>query len=215
MKCSRCRHLCGDEELKIIDGTRLCTTCISTQIDEAFAPRARRQRSRTASAKQAKRTARLGRIEFTFVTLILWLLLPAIVQFVVVTFLHYPVTLQLLSRSQVEWLQGFQPLLILPREQGVYAHYNVIALWFIQIPLSMLYADGRIKDIGWQPWLSLVLGLPILNLLLCVWPGQDTKNAYGEPTKQAPLSKRLLVYSSPISLPLILLGIGLGLYHAG
>lgn len=76
----------------------------------------------------------------------------------------------------------------------------------------MIYAHGRLKDIGWSPILSLVFGLPIINLLLCFWKGTKGENIYGLPSGEAALGKKILVYGSPIIVPVALLIFGVILY---
>ncbi|MBD1560053.1 hypothetical protein HC752_24375, partial [Vibrio sp. S9_S30] len=187
----------------------MCKPCFSAQLERAFSPIGMRKKNPDGSKiLTSKRNARIGRVEYAFFMIIIWLLLPAFTQFILAEALTYEVINSFLPQFVFDALKDFQPLQLINHEGRYTVFYSVIDLWFIQIPASIIYADGRVKDIGWKPWSAFILGLPVLNFVLCVKRGNLDKNEHGEPVDRASLSKRFLVYSSPISVPLILFGLG-------
>lgn len=163
-------------------------------------------------SKLTPKSPRLGRVEFTFYMIVVWAFLPILTQLIIFKFLNYPITHQLLSKDLIIFLDSFKPLEVARVGGGYSGIYNAMNLWMIQIPISMIYAHGRLKDIGWSPILSLVFGLPIINLLLCFWKGTKGENIYGLPSGEAALGKKILVYGSPIIVPVALLIFGVILY---
>ena len=73
------------------------------------------------------------------------------------------------------------------------------------LPLSVVFSDGRVKDIGWKPWLAFVLWLPLVNLILCFKKGGDGENGYGIPAPRVSLVVRIIVFGAPILIPIILI----------
>ena len=213
MKCNKCNNSFDIKELKKVEGSLICKSCFSLLLDDALSPRSMKKKSPINKKSELKsKSPRLGRVEFTFYMIIVWLFLPVFTQYMIFEFLNYPITHQLLSKELILALDGFKPLQSLRFDSGYSMHYNAMSLWMIQIPISLIYAHGRLKDIGWHPVLSIVLGLPVINLLLCFWKGTQGENSYGLPAGEATLGKKIVVYGSPIIVPLALLIIGNKLY---
>ncbi|CCO48416.1 hypothetical protein VIBNISOn1_520004 [Vibrio nigripulchritudo SOn1] len=208
MNCSICKGVFSEHELKTVEDSYMCKPCFSAQLERAFSPKGIRKMN-SAESKQltSKRNARISRVEYVFFMIIIWLLLPAFMQFILAEILTYKSIHSFFPQVVFDVLRDFQPLQLVKFEGRYIISYNILELWFIQIPASIIYADGRIKDIGWKPWSAFILGLPVLNFILCLKKGCMGKNEHGEPVEGTSLGKRIFVYSSPVSVPLILFGL--------
>ncbi|EKO3993938.1 DUF805 domain-containing protein [Vibrio fluvialis] len=213
MKCNKCNNYFDVKELKQVEESLFCKGCFSSLLDDALSPKNMRKKlSINQKSKLTPKSPRLGRVEFTFYMIVVWAFLPILTQLIIFKFLKYPITHQFLSKDLIIFLDSFKPLEVARVGGGYSGIYNAMNLWMIQIPISMIYAHGRLKDIGWSPILSLVFGLPIINLLLCFWKGTKGENIYGLPSGEAALGKKILVYGSPIIVPVALLIFGIILY---
>ncbi|HHF3148077.1 TPA: DUF805 domain-containing protein [Vibrio diabolicus] len=213
MKCNKCNNYFDIKELKQVEESLFCKGCFSSLLDDALSPKKMRKKLPiNKKGELTRKSPRLGRVEFTFYMIVVWLFLPVLTQFIIFKFLNYPITHQLLSKDLILVLESFKPLEVVRVGSGYSGTYNAMNLWMIQIPISMIYAHGRLKDIGWNPLLSIVLGLPVINLLLCLWKGTKGENNYGLPSGEAALGKKIVVYGSPVIIPVALSIFGIILY---
>ncbi|HHK8465275.1 TPA: DUF805 domain-containing protein [Vibrio parahaemolyticus] len=213
MKCNKCNNYFDIKELKQVEESLFCKGCFSSLLDDVLSSKNMRKKLPiNQKSELTRKSPRLGRVEFTFYMIVVWLFLPVLTQFIIFKFLNYPITHQLLSKDLILVLDSFQPLEVVRVGSGYSGIYNAMNLWMIQIPISINYAHGRLKDIGWNPVLSIVLGLPVINLLLCFWKGTKGENNYGLPSGEAALGKKIVVYGSPIIVPVALSIFGIILY---
>ena len=213
MKCNKCNNYFDIKELKQVEESLFCKGCFSSLLDDVLSPKNMRKKLPiNQKSELMRKSPRLGRVEFTFCMIVVWLFLPVLTQFIIFKFLNYPITHQLLSKDLIVVLDSFQPLKVVRFGSGYSGIYNAMNLWMIQIPISIIYAHGRLKDIGWNPVFSLVLGLPVVNLLLCFWKGTKGENNYGLPSEEAALGKKIVVYGSPLIVPVALSIFGILLF---
>ncbi|EMA2415052.1 DUF805 domain-containing protein [Vibrio vulnificus] len=213
MKCNKCNNYFDIKELKQVEESVFCKGCFSSLLDDALSPKNMRKKLPiNKKSELTRKSPRLGRVEFTFYMIVVWLFLPVLTQFIIFKFLNYPITHQLLSKDLILVLDSFKPLEVVRVGSGYSGTYNAMNLWMIQIPISMIYAHGRLKDIGWNPLLSIVLGFPVINLLLCFWKGTKGENNYGLPSGETALGKKIVVYGSPVIVPVALSIFGIILY---
>ena len=205
MKCSSCNIQVDDGELKLIEGDMVCKSCFKAQTDDALVPNMMRKTFKPKVKHVSKKSSRVGRVEYAYFMLITWLLLPVLVQVFLMWFVNNPVANNLLNNDVHRFLVGFTPMQVNSNEGAYGFYYDVFALWFIQAPLSVVFSDGRVKDIGWRPWLAFVLWLPLVNLILCFKKGGDGENGYGIPAPRASLVARIIVFGAPILIPIILI----------
>lgn len=86
----------------------------------------------------------------------------------------------------------------------------------ITIPIHLFLTLRRVKDIGWHPALSLVLGLPIINFLAWFWPGSENENKYGGVPEPARKGVKIFVFGFPVWAVLIsMLALKFGMIGAG
>ena len=213
MKCNKCNNYFDIKELKQVEESLFCKGCFSSLLDDVLSLKNMRKKLPiNQKSELMRKSPRLGRVEFTFCMIVVWLFLPVLTQFIIFKFLNYPITHQLLSKDLIVVLDSFQPLKVVRFGSSYSGIYNAMNLWMIQIPISIIYAHGRLKDIGWNPVFSVVLGLPVVNLLLCFWKGTKGENNYGLPSEEAALGKKIVVYGSPLIVPVALSIFGILLF---
>ncbi len=87
---------------------------------------------------------------------------------------------------------------------GYKTNFDLLAFWYVQIPVYAYYSVKRVRDIGWNSWLTVILALPVLNLVLCGWPGSKESNVHGSIPKASAFSTKLFVFTAPITVFMVL-----------
>jgi|GEM_PF-1601268 len=66
------------------------------------------------------------------------------------------------------------------------------------IPIHFLLTYRRIKDLGWHKALTALMGLPIINFMLWVWPGDKSDNDYGSLPEPARRGVKIFIFGFPL-----------------
>ena len=66
------------------------------------------------------------------------------------------------------------------------------------IPMHFVLTFRRIKDLGWHKALTVLMGLPFINLILWVWPGDETDNEWGLLPEPARRGVKIFIFGFPL-----------------
>lgn len=55
------------------------------------------------------------------------------------------------------------------------ASFDLLAYWYIKLPLFIHITYSRVTNAGLNKWLTLLFILPVINLLLWIWPPMKLK----------------------------------------
>ena len=112
---------------------------------------------------------RINRLSYIYLLLMLWFVFPVLTNSVLSLFGLGTATVQPSS---------------FPLESGsrtsVRTTIDISYLLLAIIPIHFFLTARRVVDIGWNPILSIFLGLPLINFLLWFWPGDESENEFGE-----------------------------------
>lgn len=88
--------------------------------------------------------------------------------------------------------------------QGMGTSFDLLAFWYIQLPVFFYLSLNRVRDIGWNQWLAVISAVPLVNFILWFWPGNKGENQYGKQPANSSFSTKLFVFTSPLSLAFIM-----------
>ena len=66
------------------------------------------------------------------------------------------------------------------------------------VPVHFVLTYRRIKDLGWNKYLTSLMGLPFINLILWIWPGEKSDNEYGPLPESARRGVKIFIFGFPI-----------------
>lgn len=180
MNCSKCNKSLSGISSKVIDNCRYCISCVSDLISTSSTEESTKltkikENSITKNNGDNKKTPRMGRVNYTLNVFYVWIILPIFLSSILKDF---PDLILMQSRAL--------------EDGGIGYYYNSSILWGIMIVLGILFTDSRIQDVGWNRWISFLLWIPVVNILLCVWPGNADDNTFGMKPKPSSLLKKIL-----------------------
>jgi uncharacterized membrane protein YhaH (DUF805 family) len=134
--------------------------------------------------KTKKTMPRLGRINYIYWNAAIWFFLPLVLTVIFHKLFNFNVANVTTFKSDIIATE---------------VNLNLVAFWFLQIPLAIIFTVSRVKDLGWPKYLAFILWVPVINILLFLWPGNKGDNQYGIEDPKTTNYKKFLVFTLPIT----------------
>lgn len=131
---------------------------------------------------------RIQRLNYVYLLLMVWFIFPVLLSSVLSMFGLDTVSTSVATGN------------LSSGERAAKAGYSIDFTYMLLliIPVHFFLTFRRVKDVGWHPASTIVVGLPIINLIAWFWPGNKGDNKYGEVPEPARSGVKVFVFGFPI-----------------